>query len=130
MGMLLQEYQGFEREIVSPTCSDAERDAVRMTFYAGAAATTSLVAQALLQDPETLHVLLKHLAGDIADEGARAGFDWECLANVPAPPMPDNVRVLSHFVDLSRLPFDRKAELFDMIEVYVRRYSELPSAVN
>ncbi|MFG7180723.1 hypothetical protein ACGYQ5_14440 [Burkholderia pseudomallei] len=130
MGVLSNEYRSFEREVVGQGCTDKEREAVRITFFAGAAATTSLIAQALMQDPETLHVLLKHLACDIADEGTRAGFDWECVANVPAPPMPDNARVLSHFVDLSRLPLDRKAELFDMIQTYVRRYSELPSAVN
>ena len=130
MGLLIQEFETFEHDVVNADVPDRTRDDIRLTFFAGAASVTTFVAQQLMQEPETLHVLLKHLADDIAAEGKRAGFDWECIANAPTPPLPDGARMLAHFVDLSRLPADRKAELFDMIQDYARRYSVLPSAVN
>lgn len=130
MGVLTKEWKSFERDVISDEISDEARDHVRLVFFAGAASVTTCVAQQFMQEPETLHALLKHLADDIAEEGARAGFDWGCIANAPAPPMPDRAQVLAHFVDLSRLPADRKAELYEMIQDYARRYSELPSTVN
>lgn len=130
MGLLMQEFKGFERDAVSPDTPAHVRDDIRVTFFAGAASVLAQIAQQALQEPETLHVLLKHLSDDIAAEGARAGFDWECLANIPTPPTPDSAHVLARFIDLSRLPDDRKAELFDLIDEFARRYSVLPSTVN
>ena len=130
MGLLMEEWKSFERAVVSSASEQARAD-LRMTFFAGGASVTSFVAQHLMNEPETLHVLLKHFANDIAAEGVRQGFDWgELVSERDAPPMPDHMHLLSHFVDLSRLPDDRKAELFEIVETFSVRYSSRPSTVN
>lgn len=130
MGMLMQEWRSFERSVVDHDLPEHVREDVQLTFFAGAASVTMFVAQCLMQEPEALHVLLKQLADDIATEGARAGFDWECIANAPPPPMPDHARMLARFVDLSGLDDEHKAELFELIQVFAARYSSQPSTVN
>jgi hypothetical protein len=131
MGLLMEEWKRFERSTVKSGTNEATRDILRATFFAGGASITNSVAQQILHEPETLPALLRHFANDIAVEGVRQGFDWGGLVSEPAaPPVPDHMHLLSHFVDLSRLPEDSKAELFEIVEAFAARYGSRPSTVN
>jgi len=79
--MLLDEYRRYESECVSPDAPDALREDIRLTFFAGAVASIAYVAAGLRDRADTIAGLLRVIAFEIAEEGARGGFDWEFVTD-------------------------------------------------
>ncbi|WP_448167724.1 hypothetical protein [Burkholderia ambifaria] len=90
---------------------------MRLTFFAGAVASIAYVASGLRDRADTIAGLLKCLAFEIAEEGARGGFDWEFVTD----DMPDVIETpVQGFMPPN---FDKLTrEQQDDLRVMVNRY--------
>ncbi|WP_423396073.1 hypothetical protein [Burkholderia sp. LMG 21824] len=118
MGMLQNEYRRYESSCVCPELPAALREDVRLTFFAGAVAAVAYVSSGLRDRADTIAGLLKCLAFEIAEEGARGGFDWEFVTD----DMPDVIeQPVMGFLppNFDKLTREQKDDLREMVNRYI-----------